>query len=55
MLHQICPDCGSKIYKLGCVVCDEQNYIDAQIAQDHLDSKPMKKDKTKDYKDKKDE
>ena len=26
-----CPDCGCKVFSLGCVNCDEMNYIDEQI------------------------
>ncbi len=25
-----CPDCGSRVYKLGCVNCDEDAYIAEQ-------------------------
>ena len=27
-----CENCGSAVYKLGCVNCDEENYIAEQIA-----------------------
>ncbi len=26
-----CPNCGSRVYKLGCVNCDEAAYIEEQI------------------------
>lgn len=25
-----CEDCGSKVFNLGCVNCDEENYISEQ-------------------------
>lgn len=25
-----CPDCGSRVYSLGCVNCEEANYIEEQ-------------------------
>ena len=27
MAYETCEDCGSRVYKLGCVNCDEENYI----------------------------
>lgn len=30
MAYKTCPDCGSRVYKLGCVNCDEENYIAEQ-------------------------
>lgn len=27
-----CPDCGERVYKLGCVNCDEAAYIEQQCA-----------------------
>ena len=26
-----CENCGCRVYKLGCVNCDEENYIEEQI------------------------
>ena len=26
-----CPDCGCRVYSLGCVNCDEDAYIEEQI------------------------
>lgn len=26
-----CPDCGCRVYKLGCVNCNEAAYIEEQI------------------------
>ena len=31
-----CPDCGERVYSLGCVNCDEANYIEAQRMLDDL-------------------
>lgn len=31
-----CENCGSKVFSLGCVNCDEQNYIDKQILENEL-------------------
>lgn len=28
-----CEDCGSRVYNLGCVNCDEENYIAEQERQ----------------------
>lgn len=30
MAAKICEDCGSNVYALGCVNCDEVNYIEEQ-------------------------
>jgi hypothetical protein len=29
-VKQTCPDCGCRVYSLGCVNCDEPAYIDEQ-------------------------
>ena len=29
-----CPDCGERVYSLGCVNCDEAAYIEAQALED---------------------
>lgn len=26
-----CPDCGERVYSLGCTNCNEQVYIDEQV------------------------
>lgn len=31
-----CPDCGERVYNLGCVNCNEQAYIDEQAIFDAL-------------------
>ncbi len=28
-----CENCGSRVYSLGCVNCDEENYIEQQRAE----------------------
>lgn len=33
-----CENCGSKSFNLGCVNCDEQNYIDQQIVENIRDN-----------------
>jgi hypothetical protein len=30
MAYKTCENCGSKVYGLGCVNCDEENYIAQQ-------------------------
>lgn len=30
MAFKDCPDCGSRVYELGCVNCNEVAYIEAQ-------------------------
>lgn len=30
MAHETCPDCGCRVYNLGCVNCDEPCYIEEQ-------------------------
>ena len=30
MKYQSCENCGSRVYSLGCVNCDEINYINQQ-------------------------
>ena len=32
-----CPDCGSRVYSLGCVNCNEAAYIEAANDRDHDD------------------
>lgn len=32
-----CPNCGSRVYSLGCVNCDEENYSAEQVALDGPD------------------
>lgn len=32
-----CENCGSKVYDLGCVNCDEENYIEQQEWENELD------------------
>jgi hypothetical protein len=29
-----CPDCGERVYNLGCVNCNEAAYIDEQVGFD---------------------
>lgn len=31
-----CPDCGCRVYKLGCVNCNEAAYIQAQGEYEHI-------------------
>ena len=31
MTYKTCENCGSKVYGLGCVNCDEDNYIAQQV------------------------
>lgn len=31
---QTCPDCGCRVYRLGCVNCNEDAYIAQQAAED---------------------
>lgn len=31
MAYKGCPNCGCRVYSLGCVNCDEINYIEQQI------------------------
>jgi predicted nucleic acid-binding Zn-ribbon protein len=30
MAYQTCPDCGERVYRLGCTNCNESAYIEAQ-------------------------
>lgn len=32
-----CPDCGERVYSLGCVNCNEAAYIEEQAARDYRD------------------
>lgn len=32
-----CPDCGSRVYNLGCTWCNEEAYIEEQAAIDGSD------------------
>lgn len=34
MTYQTCPNCGERVYALGCTWCDEDAYIAEQIALD---------------------
>lgn len=39
-----CPDCGSRVYNLGCVNCNEDDYIEEQIQIDSrkgYDTRPI--------------
>lgn len=29
--YKSCPNCGCRVYKRGCVNCNEENYIQEQI------------------------
>lgn len=29
-----CPDCGERVYNLGCVNCNEEAYIEEQVRLD---------------------
>lgn len=31
-----CPNCGERVYRLGCTWCDEAAYIEEQAMQDLL-------------------
>ena len=31
---KVCPDCGCRVYALGCVNCDEESYIEQQVVLD---------------------
>lgn len=31
-----CPDCGGRVYNLGCVNCNEEDYIEEQAHFDAL-------------------
>jgi hypothetical protein len=31
-----CPDCGERVYNLGCVNCNEADYIEEQIVLDAI-------------------
>lgn len=31
-----CPDCGERVYSLGCVNCEEKAYIDQQAVFDAI-------------------
>ena len=37
MAYKTCEDCGCRIYKYGCVNCNEQDYIDMQDEYDNSD------------------
>lgn len=41
MAFKTCGNCGSKVFSLGCVNCDEQNYIDDQREQDASQDYPL--------------
>lgn len=30
-MAETCPNCGCRVYRLGCVNCDEPAYIDEQV------------------------
>lgn len=32
MAYETCENCGSRVYKLGCTWCDEEEYIEEQAA-----------------------
>jgi hypothetical protein len=34
MAYKSCPDCGERVYRLGCVNCNEEAYIAEQQALD---------------------
>lgn len=34
MAYKTCPDCGCRIFKYGCVNCNEEDYITMQGAYD---------------------
>lgn len=36
MAYKTCPDCGSRVFNLGCVNCNEEDYIEEQK---HFDEK----------------
>ena len=29
-----CPDCGERVYSLGCVNCNEADYIEVEFAEE---------------------
>lgn len=37
---ETCPDCGCRVYALGCTNCNEPDYIEAQEALDELNREP---------------
>lgn len=37
MDYKTCENCGCRVYNLGCVNCDEENYIQEQTWYDNSD------------------
>jgi hypothetical protein len=37
MSYKTCPDCGERVYKLGCVNCNEEAYIAEQEVLNYLE------------------
>lgn len=50
MEFDFCEDCGERVYKFGCVNCNEETYIEMQNCGDYDDAQPWLSDEPLDDK-----
>lgn len=46
---KVCPDCGERVYRLGCVNCDEDAYIEEQAGFDAAYEREKNEDDGREY------